>query len=287
MKPAAFSYHRPQSLDTALALLAEFGYDAKVIAGGQSLGPMMNMRLARPMHVVDLAGLPDLTGIERGPDALRIGAMTRHHDVATSADVRAACPLLSEAVSTVGHYAIRQRGTLGGSLANADPAAQIPLIVRTLGAWIDVAGPAGQREIAASDFVVAPMTTTLEPEEIITAVRFPCLRATEGYGFELFTRRHGDFAIGACAATAVVEAGCFTHLRIGVGGVDDVPVGFEEICAKFIGEAADTTTIDRIAAQVTASIAVRDQAGVSAEYRRELVHVLTARALARACRHRS
>jgi aerobic carbon-monoxide dehydrogenase medium subunit len=282
MKPAAFSYHRPRSLADAIALLAEFGFDAKAIAGGQSLAPMMNMRLARPLHLVDLGGLPDLAGIERGAAALRIGAMTSHHDVATSADVRAACPLLAEAAATIGHFAIRQRGTLGGSLANADPAAQMPLIARTLDARIEVAGPAGHREIAAADFVLAPMATALESDEIVTAVRFPCLRAGEGYGFELFSRRHGDFAIAACAVTAVVEAGCFAHLRIGIGGVADVPLSLESLAADFIGETSDAASIERIAAHAAANIELRDQAGISAAYRRELVQVLTARALARA-----
>jgi aerobic carbon-monoxide dehydrogenase medium subunit len=287
MKPAAFSYHRPRSIEETLALLAEFGFDAKVVAGGQSLAPMMNMRLARPSHLVDLAGVPDITGIERDEQVLRIGAMTRHHDVATSADVRDACPLLAEAASTIGHFAIRQRGTIGGSLANADPAAQMPLIARTLGAQIDVVGPAGRREVDAAEFVLAPMTTVLEPEEVITAVRFPVMRSAEGYGFEIFNRRHGDFAIVACAVTAFVESGRFAHLRIGIGGAMDVPVAFEDLCAEVIGESCDTATIEKIAARVAASLELPEQSGISAEYRRELIHVLTARALARACRHSS
>jgi carbon-monoxide dehydrogenase medium subunit len=128
------------------------------------------------------------------------------------------------------------------------------------------------------------MTTALEPDEIVTAVRFPCFRAGEGYGFELFNRRHGDFAIAACAATAVVEAGCFAHLRIGIGAVADVSLGLESLAAEFIGATADAATIERIAAQAAANVELHDQAGISAAYRRELVQVLTARALTRAAR---
>jgi aerobic carbon-monoxide dehydrogenase medium subunit len=285
MKPAAFSYHRPRSVEEVLALLSEFGFDAKVIAGGQSLSPMMNMRLARPSHLVDLADVPGISGIARREQVLRIGAMTRHHEVATSADVRDACPLLAKAASTIGHYAIRQRGTLGGSLANADPAAQMLLVACTLGARIEVAGPAGGREIGAAEFALAPMMTVLEPEELITAVLFPCMRTGEGHGFEIFNRRHGDFAIVSCAATAIVEAGRFAHLRIGIGGAIDVPVAFEDLCAEFVGERCDAGTIETIAARVAAGLELPEQAGISVEYRRELIPVLTAHALARACRH--
>ncbi|MGF6852769.1 FAD binding domain-containing protein [Paraburkholderia sp. CI3] len=140
MKPTAFSYHRPSTLDDALSLLALHGFDAKLIAGGQSLAPMMNMRFAQPAHLVDLNALPQLKGVTLEPDTLAVGAMTRHHELATSNTVRAACPLPAEAAATIGHYAIRQRGTLGGSLAHADPAAQLPLIASTPGARFD-AGP--------------------------------------------------------------------------------------------------------------------------------------------------
>ncbi len=132
MKPAVFSYHRPHTLEDALSLLALHGFDAKVIAGGQSLAPMMNMRFAQPAHLIDLNALPQLSGVTLTGESLSIGAMTRHHEVATNSTVRTACPLLAQAAATIGHYAIRQRGTLGGSLAHADPAAQMPLIASTL-----------------------------------------------------------------------------------------------------------------------------------------------------------
>lgn len=282
MKPAAFSYHRPRSLDDALALLAEYGYDAKLIAGGQSLVPMMNMRFAQPAQLIDLNGVAGLDGVRLERDTLVLGALTRHHTLATDPLVAHACPLLAEAAATIGHYAIRQRGTLGGSLANADPAAQLPLIARTLDARIDVVGPNGARDIAAAEFVVAALTTTLEADEIVTAVRFPCARVGDGHAFELFSRRHGDFAIVACAVTVTVSAGCFDRLRLGVGGVADTPLAFDDVAAAFVGERTDAAVIQQIAARVASSAEPVAQPGIPAEYRRELVGTLIARALTRA-----
>jgi len=281
MKPAAFSYHRPRTLDDALSLLALHGFDAKVIAGGQSLAPMMNMRFAQPAHLIDLNALPQLAGITLEPDALAIGAMTRHHEIATSSIVRAVCPLLAEAAATVGHYAIRQRGTLGGSLAHADPAAQLPLIASTLGARIEIIGPEGSREVPAAQFLIAVMTTDLASEEIIRAVRFPVAAPLERHAFEVFSRRHGDFAIAACAVTAVLAGDTFSSLRIGVGGVADVPLVLDDVAAGFLGETADARTVVRIANAVAGAIEPYDQAEISAAYRRDLVKALMTRALQR------
>ena len=202
MKPAPFRYHRPQSLGEALALLTEFGADAKLIAGGQSLGPMMNMRLAQPAELIDVNALPGLDGIRTHPDSLEIGALARHHAVATSPVVRKYCPLVAEAAQTIGHYAIRSRGTLGGSLAHADPAAQLPLVAATLGAEIAVAGPRGERRIGAGEFFVSFMTTALEPDEILVSVRFPKAAPGERHAYLQFSRRQGDFALVAVAATS-------------------------------------------------------------------------------------
>ena len=281
MKPAAFSYHRPRTLDDALSLLALHGFDAKVIAGGQSLAPMMNMRFAQPAHLIDLNALPQLAGITLEPDTLAIGAMTRHHEIATSSTVSAVCPLLAEAAATIGHYAIRQRGTLGGSLAHADPAAQLPLIASTLGARIEIVGPDGTREVPAAQFLIAVMTTDLAAEEIIRAVRFPLAAPLERHAFEIFSRRHGDFALAACAVTAEFAGGKFSGLRIGVGGVADVPLVLDELAARFVGEAADARTVARIAGAVAGAIDPHDQPDISAAYRRDLVKALTARALQR------
>jgi len=281
MKPAAFTYHRPHTLEDALSLLALHGFDAKLIAGGQSLAPMMNMRFAQPAHLIDLNALPQLEGISSEGDALVIGAMTRHHEVATSSTVRAVCPLLAEAAATIGHYAIRQRGTLGGSLAHADPAAQMPLIASTLGARLEIVGPDGNREVPASQFLVAVMTTDLAAEEIIRAVHFPAAQPGERHAFEVFSRRRGDFAIAACALTAVLDGNRFSSLRIGLGGVGDVPLVLEELAAGFASAPADAPTLAAIADAVAGAIDPHDQPDVSAAYRRDLVKALTARALRR------
>ncbi|HEY1999994.1 xanthine dehydrogenase family protein subunit M [Paraburkholderia sp.] len=282
MKPAVFSYHRPHTLEEALSLLAQHGFDAKVIAGGQSLAPMMNMRFAQPAHLIDLNALPELSGVTLVGELLSIGAMTRHHEVATSDTVRAACPLLAEAAATIGHYAIRQRGTLGGSLAHADPAAQMPLIASTLGASIEIVGPDGSREMPAAEFLIAVMTTDLAAEEIIRAVHFPVGRQGERHAFEVFSRRHGDFAIAACALTAILDGNRFSSLRIGVGGVADAPLVLNELAAGFVGAPADAPTLAAIADAVAGAIDPYDQPDISAAYRRDLVKALTARALRRA-----
>lgn len=286
MKPALFSYRQPGSLAEALALLAEHGFDAKVIAGGQSLVPMMNMRFAQPQYLVDLNGLPELAGIERHGDSLRIGAMTRHHDVATSDEVRRSCPLLAMAAQTIAHYAIRQRGTLGGSLANADPAAQWLLMAQTLEARIEVASQSGVRELPASDFALGAMSAALEPEDIIIAARFPCLREDEGCGFEIFSRRHGDFSIASCAATVRLEHGKFKHVRIGVGGVSDVPVLLRSLADACVGRYADEAAMADMAGQAVRSIAFAPPPGIDVAFQRDLVGTLVARTLARACRTR-
>jgi carbon-monoxide dehydrogenase medium subunit len=252
-----------------------------VIAGGHSLAPMMNMRFAQPAHLIDLNALPQLAGITLEPDALAIGAMTRHHEIATSSIVRAVCPLLAEAAATVGHYAIRQRGTLGGSLAHADPAAQLPLIASTLGARIEIIGPEGSREVPAAQFLIAVMTTDLATEEIIRAVRFPTAAPLERHAFEVFSRRHGDFAIAACAVTTVLAGDRFSSLRIGVGGVADVPLILGDVAAGFVGETADARTVGRMAEAVAGAIDLHDQAEISAAYRRDLVKTLMTRALKR------
>jgi carbon-monoxide dehydrogenase medium subunit len=271
-------------LTDALSLLAEYQLDAKVIAGGQSLVPMMNMRFAQPAHLIDLNALPQLAGVRRSGDMLEIGAMTRHHELATDPVVRACCPLLADSAATIGHYAIRQRGTLGGSLAHADPAAQLPLIASTLDAQIEVVGPDGSREMPAAEFLVSVMTTALEPEEIIRLVRFPCKRPSEGHAFELFNRRHGDFAIASCAVSVVLAGDTFAHLRIGLGGVGDVPLVLDDLAASYAGRGADVSAVAELATHAAAAIEPHDHREISIAYRRNLVKTLTQRALACAIR---
>ncbi|MDB5764248.1 MAG: hypothetical protein JWQ21_3243 [Herminiimonas sp.] len=281
MKPAAFSYHRPTSLDEALTQLAQSD-NAKVIAGGQSLGPMLNMRLAAPAALVDLNDLTELAYIRDAGDMLEIGGLTRHYQVEESELVRNCCPLLAQAARTIGHYAIRQRGTLGGSLAHADPAAQLALIAVTLDAQIDIVSVRGQRTVPARDFFVAVMATALEPDEVIRSVQFPKAALQEGEAFRLFNRRHGDFAIVAVAATVALREGRAASLRLGLSGIGPVPVAYDALASQFAGRIPDRAWIDRLARAVRDAIAPEDDARISAVYRKELTETLVQRAVARA-----
>ncbi|WP_292937379.1 xanthine dehydrogenase family protein subunit M [Noviherbaspirillum sp.] len=279
MKPAAFSYHRPSSLEEALEQLAHSGENVKVIAGGQSLGPMMNMRLATPSDLVDLNDLTELAYIRDAGDALEIGALTRHHQIEESAVVKSRCPLLAQAAQTIGHYAIRQRGTLGGSLAHADPAAQLALVAVTLGAQIKVVSIRGQRTIPASEFFLSVMATALEPDEIILSVRFPAATPDEGASFQLFNRRHGDFAIVAVAITVALQAGRAARLRVGIAGTGPVPVAYDAVARLFSGRVADAGWIDELAQAVRGAVAPEDDGRIPAEFRREITATLVKRAI--------
>lgn len=278
MKPAAFSYHRPSSLEEALERFAQCE-GAKVIAGGQSLGPMMNMRLATPSDLIDLNDLTEFAFIRDRGDALEIGALTRHHQVEESPLVRQRCPLLAQAARTIGHYAIRQRGTLGGSLAHADPAAQLALVSVTLGAQIEVISVRGKRTIPASEFFLSVMATALEPDEIILSVRFPVVQPQEGTSYQMFSRRHGDFAIVAVAATATLREERVAALRIGVAGTGPVPVAHDEIAGHYIGEPANGDWTTELAYAVRDAVQPEDDARIPAVYRKELTVTMVERAL--------
>ncbi|MDB5992371.1 MAG: hypothetical protein JWQ10_3774 [Herbaspirillum sp.] len=281
MKPAVFAYFRPTSLEEVLTQLAQSS-NAKVIAGGQSLGPMMNMRLAAPAALVDLNDLTELAYIRDVGDMLEIGALTRHYQVEQSVLVRNLCPLLAQAARTIGHYAIRQRGTLGGSLAHADPAAQLALIAVTLGAQINLVSMRGERTVAAADFFVAVMATALEPDEVIRSVRFPKVAAQEGTAFRLFNQRHGDFAIVAVAATVALHEGRVTRLRIGLGGNSPVPLLYDALTSAFVGRIPDAAWSDQLARAVRDAIEPEEDARIPAVYRRELTETLVQRAVVRA-----
>jgi carbon-monoxide dehydrogenase medium subunit len=281
MKPAAFSYFRPTSIEEALARLAT-AENAKLIAGGQSLGPMMNMRLASPATLVDLNDLSELAYMREAGEMLEIGALTRHYQVAESDLVWRQCPLLALAARTIGHYAIRQRGTLGGSLAHADPAAQYSLIAVTLGARIEVVSVRGRRSIPASDFLLGVMATALEPDEMIRAVLFPKAAAQEGAAFRLFNRRHGDFAIVAVAATLALHDGLVKRLRLGVASGGAAPASYDTLAGQFEGRSPNPAWIEELARAAREAIDPDEDARISAIYRRELTEDLVRRAVERA-----
>jgi aerobic carbon-monoxide dehydrogenase medium subunit len=282
VKPAPFAYHRPQTVADALALLAEHD-GAKLLAGGQSLGPMLNLRVARPEHVIDLNDLLELDFVRRQPGRLEIGSLTRHHRVATDKEVAASCPLLAAAAATIGHYAIRQRGTLGGSLSHADPAAQLPLIATLLNAEIVVSGRAGTRTLRAREFFVSSLVTEVRPDEMIVAVRFPAFGPSQGWGLEIFSERHGDFAIVSVATTIVcAPSGAVEQMELALGGVAATPLSLHEKLASFRGRVPDAEWCAELACAAASSIAPDDDARIPAAYRRELAATLTRRALAAA-----
>ena len=282
MKPAAFDYFRPSSLEEALEQLAAAGESAKVIAGGQSLGPMLNMRLATPSDLIDLNDLTELAYIREVGDALEIGALTRHDQIAESKLVQARCPLLAQAAKTIGHYAIRQRGTIGGSLAHADPAAQFPLIATTLNAKIEIVKIGSQRSLPASAFFQSVMATALAPDEIIRCVRFSKAAENEGTSFQLFNRRHGDYAIVAVAATVALDGDRVSRVRVGLSGVSAIPQVWDDVVRPFAGRMANAAWATEVALAVRAAVSPEDDQRISAVYRKELTQTLVERALAHA-----
>ena len=269
VKAADFDYYRVDSLEDALERLGELGEDAKVLAGGQSLVPMMNFRLARPAALVDITRVEELRGIERDDGVLRIRAATTHAEVEHAAELEGGYEVMRAAAQWVGHEPIRSRGTFGGSLAHADPTAEWCLIAVALGAVIEIAGPCGERELPAEEFLLGYFTTALEPDEIVTAVRFPapCKRAA----MQEFARRHGDFALVA-VAVALPEDG---EPRIVLGGVGDVPVRARE-AERLVAEGEPFEEAARAAA---AEIDPGFDLHASPDYRRRLAATLVRRAL--------
>ena len=224
MKASAFAYARATSVENALELLADQGDRAKVLSGGQSLMPAMNLRLISPELVVDISGLAELRGIAVKDGILTIGALARHVDLLKSAEIAAHAPLLADAVTHVAHPAIRNRGTIGGSLAHADPASELPACMLALAATIIVRGPGGERRIAATEFFTGIYETALSPQELLVAVELPVAPSGSSHFFHEFARRHGDYAIVGLAVQTVIQDGRFSDLRLGFFAVGDRPL---------------------------------------------------------------
>ena len=279
MKLPPFEYACPTELSEAVALLAAHNGDAKPIAGGQSLVPMLAFRLASPSLLVDLRKLPDLRKIEISATGLGLGAMVRWRDILDDARLRTAHPLLVAAVTQVAHYQIRNRGTIGGSIAHADPAAEIPGIAVTCEAEIAVVGSAGPRAIKAQDFFLGPLTTALAADEIIVEIRFPAWPPSRRFGFREFARRRGDFAMAAAALWYDEDAGKARNAHVGVIGVGDRPQRLSPVEAVLNGRVVDEAAI--AAAEAAAAAAVDPQTDIhaSADYRRALTGTMVERAL--------
>jgi carbon-monoxide dehydrogenase medium subunit len=276
MKASAFDYARATSVANALELLAAHGDKAKVLSGGQSLMPAMNLRLLAPELLVDIGDLTELKGIKLAGDVLTIGALTRHVDLQRSAVVTAHAPLLTEAIAHVAHPAIRNRGTLGGSLAHADPASELPACMLALEATIIVRGPAGERRIAAEDFFTGIYETTLSAEELLVAVEVPVAQQKSVHFFHEFVRRHGDYAIVGGAAQAVVDDRMFADLRIAFFAVGDRPV-LAGAAARLIGITVTPAVLAEVATAMSEELQPHEDQQASVAMRRHLAKVLLSR----------
>ncbi|MGC1668182.1 MAG: xanthine dehydrogenase family protein subunit M [Pseudolabrys sp.] len=284
MKPAAFDYVIADSIDMAVASLAEGGGDAKIIAGGQSLVPMLNFRLLRPSVLIDINRIGDLAFIEEAGKKIRVGALTRHYQLETSPVIARHLPVLASAMTHVAHLAIRNRGTIGGSLSHADPAAELPMMALLLDAELHIASASGKRTIAARDFFVGALTVDLARDDIVTEIVLPKLPPKTGWGFEEVARRSGDFALAAAAATLTLSAGVISQARIALTGVGATPVRAAEAEALLVGQALEPGLIDRIIDAVRAAIEPDTDLHASSDYRRHLAGVLAGRAVSAAWR---
>jgi len=279
MKLPPFDYACPSSIAEAIALLASHRGEAKVLAGGQSLIPMLAFRVAAPAVLIDLRKIAELRRIGLANDGVTLGAMVRWRDILEHPKLRTAHPLLMTAVAHVAHYQIRNRGTVGGSLAHADPAAELPAIAVTCDAGITVMGKAGERIVAARDFFRGPLTTALAAEEMVTEIRFPAWPAKRRFGFCEFARRRGDFALAGAAVFYDDSGGTADNAHVGAVGVADRPMRLGAVEEVLNGKAIDEGTIGKAEAAASAAVDPPDDIHASGAYRKALIGVMVERAL--------
>jgi carbon-monoxide dehydrogenase medium subunit len=281
MKPPPFHYHDPQTVADVVGLLGRLD-NARLLAGGQSLMPMLNMRYVLPDHVIDLNRVQELAYLREANGALEIGAMTRQRDIEFSALVRARCPLMHEAVLQVGHRQTRNRGTLGGSLCQLDPAAELVAVAMALDATVTVAGPKGSRSLPFAEFPAGYMTPALAPDEMLTGARFPLWKKGHGHAFVEFARRHGDFAVVAAAALLEEdESGTIVRASLTLSGTGPAPVRAREAERMLVGHAA-SAALFRDAGESCRKLDATGDVHAPAAYRKHLAAVLSRRALERA-----
>ncbi len=279
MKPPPFVYHAPSTIAEATALLHEAGEEGRVLAGGQSLIPLMNFRLARPGHLVDVTTVRALDYIRADDGQLRIGAAARQSAVERDQTAAARTPLLVEALHLVGHEPIRHRGTVVGSLAHADPAAEIPAVALAMEAELTAVGPRGERRIPASDFFTGPFSTALETGELLTEVSFPTWPPGTGHAFLEFARRHGDFAVAGAAALVHLEGEVVDRVAIALCGVAGTPVRATEAESRLLGERPTPAAIEAAAEAATSDLAPASDIHGSSAYRRQVARTYVRRAL--------
>lgn len=280
MKAPPFAYAAPTSIEEALALLAAHE-DAKVLAGGQSLMPALNLRLAAPAVLVDINGIPDLSDVSVTPAGLRLGALVRHKRIGTDPAIIGAVPLLALACPHIAHGPIRTRGSIGGSLTHADPSAEWPAVCLACDAVMELRGPGRAREVSAEDFSLGVFTTALQPDELLVAIRFPAWPAARRGGFAEVARRHGDFAMVGAAVTADVGAdGVCTDARIVLFGASDRPIRRREAEARLRGQLPTAMLLREVASLAAERLDPPSDLHASSEYRRRVAPVMVRRALA-------
>lgn len=280
MKPANFKYFCPDTVDEATSLLATHAGSAKIIAGGQSLIPMMNFRVVRPEVLIDIGRLLDLDYLKEGPAGTLIaGSRTRHHTFQTDPLVTKLFPIIPAAMNHVAHVAIRNRGTIGGSLTHADPAAEWPMLALLLDATIELRSLRGARRLSAENFFLGSLTSAVEEDELLTQLTFPGLPANTGWAFDEVSRRPGDFALAACGVVLEAGDGCVRSARIGMMGVGEMPLRAHEAEQMLLGKRLDDTLAAEVASVACAALAPPLDLHGSPEYRRHLATVLTERCL--------
>jgi len=280
VKPPQFDYHDPRGIDEALALLAEHGEDGKVLAGGQSLVPLLNFRLTYPGHLIDIGRVPTLSYVRRQDRTLRIGAMTRQATLEASPLVAAHWPLLTEALGFVAHAQIRNRGTVGGSVAHADPAAELPVAFTSLEARFHAHSKNGRRTIGCEDFFITHLTTALEPEELLVEIEVAAVPEGTGWAFTEYSRRHGDFALGGAAALITMQDGVCNRARIALLAAADTPLRAQEAERSLEGGAVNEEAATQAARLAIANINPTGDIHGGTEYRRYLIEGMVSRAIA-------
>ncbi|UFW48651.1 MULTISPECIES: FAD binding domain-containing protein [Bradyrhizobium] len=282
MIPGSFSYYRPASVADAVKLLSDLGEDARPLAGGHSLVPMMKLRLATPAHLIDLHGIAALKGIRRDGNNLVIGAMTTQHELLASDEVAKAMPILHEAALLIADPQVRYRGTIGGNVANGDPGNDMPALMMTLGATYRLEGAGGARDVAAADFYQGAYFTALEPGEILTSVSVPVPAAGHGYAYEKLKRKVGDYATAAAAVVLTVSGGKVATCSIGLTNVHETPLLAVDAAKAVIGTSLDAATLKKAATAAEAIMAPAADARGPIEYRKHVGGIMVTRALQRA-----
>jgi len=282
MIPGQFTYHRPDNLADAVKILASFGDEARALAGGHSLVPMMKLRLASPAHLVDLHGVAGLKGIGRNGDTIVIGAMTTQHDLLASAEIGAVLPILHETAALIADPQVRYRGTIGGNVANGDPGNDMPALMLTLGASYKLEGPNGAREVAAADFYQGAYFTALEPGEILSTISIPVPAAGHGYAYEKLKRKVGDYATAAAAVVLTMAGGKVSTCAIGLTNLHETPLLATDAANAVIGTSLDAAALQAAAAAAVAIMSPAADARGPVEYRKHVGGIMVTRALQRA-----